>query len=226
MTVEKAKKAAALAALELIENGMVVGLGTGTTTRYFIDNLILRVKNGLKIQTVASSKASEQLARANGIPLLDMAQVESIDLMVDGADEIDKTKKMIKGGGGALVREKILASLSKEMVVIIDDSKKVDCLGKAKLPVEIIPFGALATERHLETLGYSGAWRKLPSGGHFVTDNHNYILDLHFDTLRTHPKKDHEAIKRVAGVVDTGFFFDLAGRVIIGRRTGETTLWN
>ncbi|HSX12277.1 MAG TPA: ribose-5-phosphate isomerase RpiA [Rhabdochlamydiaceae bacterium] len=226
MTIEKAKKSAALAAVNLIQNNMVLGLGTGTTTKFFIENLIQRVKNGLKVTAVASSSESEHLARSGGIPLLDVLQVDSVDMTIDGADEITPSKKMIKGGGGALVRERILASLSKEMVVIVHESKLVDHLGKVKLPLEIIPFGFHATKRHLEKLGYHGAWRKLPTGGHFVTDNHNYILDIHFDQLRAHPEKDHQKMKEVPGVVDTGFFLNLAGRVIVGYLNGEVKIWN
>ncbi|HSX03693.1 MAG TPA: ribose-5-phosphate isomerase RpiA [Rhabdochlamydiaceae bacterium] len=226
MTIEIAKKAAALAAANLIQDGMTVGLGSGTTATFFTEHLVRRVKNGLKIKVIASSSEAEHMARMGSIPLLDILNVTSIDMTVDGADEIDSSKRMIKGGGGALVRERILAALSKEMVVIVHESKLVEHLGKVKLPVEIIPFGCHATEHHLAKLGYKGTWRKIPSGGHFVTDNHNYILDIHFSRGRSHPEKDHLKIKEVPGVVDTGFFLDLAGRVIVGYLNGEVKVWN
>lgn len=221
MTIEIAKKAVAKRAAELIKDGMTVGLGSGTTAHYFIEELIQKTKKGLKIRAIASSLSSEQLAKKGGIPLLDIHKTVSIDLTVDGADEIDPSKKMIKGGGGALVREKIMAAMSKEMIVIIDETKQVPKLGAARLPIEIIPFGCEATRAHLENLGYKGAWRQNNSGGIFVTDNTNYILDIHFNHTLDHPEKDHAAMIQVPGVVDTGFFFNLAGRVIVGHLNGD-----
>lgn len=225
MTIEIAKKSAAKQALELIKDGMTVGLGSGTTAHYFIEYLIEKYKKGLKIQALASSLASEKLAKSGGIPLLDVYQTISIDLTVDGADEIDPSKKMIKGGGGALVREKIMAAMSKEMVVIIDETKQVPQLGKVKLPVEIIPYGCESTRHHLEKLGYKGAWRKDNTGSLYVTDNANLILDIHFERPRENPEKDQAQILQVPGVVDTGFFFNLAGRVIVGHLNGSIKVY-
>ncbi len=212
---QDAKRTAARAAIDLIRDNMLIGLGTGTTTQIFIHLLNERVKKGLKIRALASSKESQQLAKQGGIPLLDPATCTQLDLTVDGADEIDSQKRMIKGGGGALVREKIVAAMSKKMVVIVDSSKLVDRLGKRPLPVEVIPFGAEATKKHLQDIGYKSTWR------HFTTDNGNWILDIHFDTPRAHPEKDHAAIIDIPGVVDTGFFFNLAHQVIIGYPDGR-----
>lgn len=215
------KKAIGAAAAELIHNGMTVGLGTGSTAAFFIQSLIERCNKGLKIHAVASSKHSYELAKKGGIPMLDINQITSLDITVDGADEIDTLKRMIKGKGGALVREKIVASMSREMVVIVDEGKLVSYLGKAPLPVEIIPFGTQATVHKLEKLGYVGQWRKRDDGHLYLTDNGNYIFDVDFDIPRTEPERDHQLISSLPGIVDTGFFFHLAGRVVVGFFDGQ-----
>ncbi len=221
---EDIKSQLGLRAAELVQPGMTVGLGTGTTAYWFIMTLAKRCREGLDIRAVASSQQSTLLAQKNGIPLVDIDSVKVIDLTVDGADEIDEHKRMIKGGGGALVREKIVAAMSRELLVIIDESKLVKQLGKRKLPVEIIPFGHLATERHLNHLGYRGLWRSDAKGGLFTSDNSNYIFDLAFPAPLDDPEKVEAAIHRVPGVVDTGFFFQLAGRVMIGFNDGQIAI--
>jgi ribose 5-phosphate isomerase A len=227
MSLDSVKKAVGKAAAGLIQSGMVVGLGSGSTAHFFIQELILRQQQeGLTIRAVASSNESYQLAQKGGIPLLDINQISSIDITVDGADEIDTVKRLIKGGGGALVREKIVASMSRELVVIVDETKLVSKLGKRMLPVEIIPFGIEATRHHLEKLGYAGHWRKTKEGSLYLTDNGNFILDIQFHTLREEPENDHEMIRRIPGVVDTGFFFHLAGRVIVGFSDGQVAIKN
>jgi ribose 5-phosphate isomerase A len=219
-----AKQAAGRAAAEFIRDGMYVGLGTGTTAAYFIEALIDRHRAGLNITTVATSKRSEQLALQGGLPMTDINTISQLDMTVDGADEIDKEKRMIKGGGGALLREKVIASMSKEMVVIVDSSKVVDYLGKFHLPVEIIPFAHHWIIKKLSVLGYSGNLRKTEKGGIYITDNGNYIydIDLHYPCL--HPEQNHMQIRSVAGVVDTGFFFKLAGRVVVGYPDGQVKI--
>ena len=213
--IEACKKRAAEQAALLVEDGMTVGLGTGSTAAYFIDALRKRHAEGLKIQVVASSKLSEELAR--NLPLLDISTLKSIDLYVDGADEIDPKKQMIKGAGGALLREKILAHMCREMTVIVDETKLVSKLGTRPLPVEIIPFGLQATLHHLHLLGYRGKLRDK------LTDNNNYIFDVQLspsDTLRA----DHDRICSIPGVIETGFFENQAGRVIIGFKDGTTVV--
>jgi ribose 5-phosphate isomerase A len=222
--METAKKAAGEKAAALIQNGMVVGLGTGTTAAYFIQSLIHKCHQGLEIQAVASSDQSFKLAKAGNIPLIDINTIEAIDLTVDGADEIDPQKQMIKGGGGALLREKIVACMSREMVVIVDETKVVDRLGKCKLPVEIIPFGHPATIRKLNHLGYRGALRQTAEKKLFVTDNGNYIYDIHLNPQKCRPIEDHEMIIQIPGVVETGFFFNIAGRVIVGFLDGQAVI--
>jgi ribose 5-phosphate isomerase A len=222
MSLEKCKKAAAEKASTFIKDGMIVGIGTGSTTFYFIEKLIQLCKEGLHIQAIASSEKTMEIARRGEIPLLDINSVKSLDIYVDGADEIDPEKRMIKGGGGALVREKISANMSKERIFIADESKLVTKLGRRSLPVEIIPFGSAATIHQLERLGYKGVLR-LRNKALYITDNHNLIYDVHLsDNIK--PEMVHQQITAVPGVVDTGFFFNLAGRVIIGFLDGKVVV--
>ena len=224
MATEEIKRKIGITAANLVEDGMTVGLGTGTTAFYMIQRLIERCVDGLKIKAVASSKASEKLAQEGGIPILDINTLSSLDLTIDGADEIDSAKRMIKGGGGALVREKIVASMSQEMIVIVDESKLCQNLGNRKLPVEVIPFGTKSVVTKLENLGYKGSWRKTKNETLYVTDNGNYLFDIAFDHLLKTPEVDEEKIVAIPGVVDTGFFFNLAGRVVIGFFDGQIVI--
>lgn len=226
MSQEDAKRAAAAKAATFIQNGMIVGLGTGSTACYFIQDLIQKCHEGLNIQTVPSSRHSADLAKKGGIPVLDINSVPRIDITVDGADEIDSQKRMIKGGGGAHVREKILSCSSKEMVVIVDDTKLVSSLGKIKLPVEILFYGSPATRERLEKLGFQGTWRLNEDKTLFITENGNLLFDIHFKEPLFSPEKEHLRILQVPGVVDTGFFFHIAGRVVIGHSNGTTEVWN
>lgn len=220
----KAKEAAGRAAADLVQQGMVIGLGTGSTAAYFIRRLVERCREGLKIQAVPTSVKSMLQAAEGGIPLLEINTLTSLDLDIDGADEIDAKKRMIKGGGGALVREKIVAAMSREMIVVIDQSKLVENIGKFPLPVEIIPFGYRATINHLERLGYQGEIRKTSDGSLYTTDNNNFIYDIHFNGFLIHPEKEDAAIRAIPGVVDTGFFLHLAGRVVIGYENGTVEI--
>ena len=225
MDVFRAKQAAAKQAATFVEDGMVVGLGTGSTAACFIEALIQRVRQEkLKIQTVASSQASAALAKAGNLPLIELNAALRVDLTVDGADEIDAQKRMIKGGGGAHVREKILAAASTEMVVIVDETKVVPLLGQTKLPVEILHYGSPSTRARLERTGYKGKWRTQADGSLFITENGNLLFDITFDSPLSHPEREDLQILQTPGVVDTGFFFDLAGRVLIGHSDGTVTL--
>ena len=210
------KKAAAAAAAELVEEGMIVGLGTGSTAGYFISFLGERCRRGLKINAVATSAASEQQAKSEGIPIIDINSRITIDMAVDGADEIDPAKRLIKGGGGALFREKIVAGMSEEFVVIADESKLVQHFGSFPLAVEISPFAHAATYAKLEKLGYPGALRRHASGETFVTENGNYIIDVQLPHPCTNPEKDDARIQCIPGVIETGFFFKMAGRILVG----------
>lgn len=213
---EDGKKAAALKALEWVQDGMRIGLGSGTTSRHFIQHLSRLCKEGLKVSAIASSTESENLAKQGGIPLLDVHAIDTLDLTVDGADEIDSQKRLIKGRGGALLREKIIASMSKQFIIIADPSKQVEKLGKQPLPVEILPFGANATKKKIEKLGCSASLRRKPDGSIYITDNHNWILDLQFPHPFIHPEQVNEQLIEIPGILETGFFFDLAPIIIIG----------
>lgn len=199
---------------------MVIGLGTGSTAAFFIAHLIKRCKQGLRVKAVATSDASEKQARLGGIPLLDVNAVTSLDLVIDGADQIDRKKRLIKGAGGALTREKIIAAMGKEMIVIADESKQVDQLGRCLLPVEVIPFGLEAIRSQLAALGYQGKWRQRAEGSFYLTDNGNRILDIDLPSPLDNPEKSHSEIRAVPGVLETGFFFNLATRIVIGKSDG------
>jgi ribose 5-phosphate isomerase A len=215
-----AKKAAGEAAAELIKDGMLVGLGTGSTAAFFIRALGKRCQAGLKISAVATSEQSVRQARELEIPLEDPDSITSLDITVDGADEIDHHKNMIKGGGGALLREKLLAQASKEMIVIIDETKLVDELGTHPVPVEIARFVYRSTLDRLKAADYQGTLRLTRNHELYLTDNGNYIVDIQFATPITDPMKEEARLKNITGVIETGLFFNLAGRVVIGYEDG------
>ena len=221
MSLLAAKKAIGRKAADLIQDGMIVGLGTGSTAECFIESLI---EKRLSIQAVASSERSAHLAKKGGIPVIDINAAAHIDITVDGADEIDPLKRMIKGGGGALLREKILAAASGEMVVIVDESKLVPQVGRGKLPVEILHYGSSQTRRKIESLGYQGAWRTNRDGSFYLTENGNLIFDITFDSPPADPEQDDENLLRIPGVIETGFFFSMAGRILIGYTDGRVVM--
>ena len=219
-----AKSAAGKAAAGMIQPNMIVGLGTGSTAAYFIESLAQRCREGLKIKAVATSRKSYEQAFRHEIPMIDINTLVQIDVAVDGADEIDVHKRMIKGGGGALLREKIIASMSKEMIVIVDSSKQVDHLGAHPLPLEIVPFAYHATQHHLHQLGFFGKLRTSKDNNIFVTDNGNYIYDIQLKHPCTHPEDINYKIRSIPGIVETGFFFGLAKIVIIGHENGKVKI--
>lgn len=222
---EIGKKAAGEAAAELVQPGMLLGLGTGSTVSYFIQRLAVRCRSGLDISAVASSERSAQLAKDLAIPLLDIDALVCLDLTVDGADEIDPLKRMIKGGGGALLREKIIASMSKEMLVIVDESKCVNKLGtNYPLPVEIVPFAWRATISHLNDKQLTGHLRMAEKNRPFVTDNGNYIYDIAKEALHSDVEALNHTILAIPGVVETGFFFNLATKVLVGCTNGQVEM--
>ena len=221
---DDSKMAAAQAAAAIIKDGMLVGLGTGSTARFFISSLIERYRRGLMITAVASSKESLEQAVAGGIPTKNISDVSHIDITVDGADEVDFKKRLIKGGGGALLREKILAAASSELIIIVDKSKLVKELGAFPLPVEILPFAYKTAVYQLEKLGFSGATRKTAGQKPFVTENYNYIFDIHFKQLCHDPEEINRQIQNIPGVVATGFFLGLTGRIITGFPSGRVEI--
>ena len=198
------KKVAAEKAVDLIRDGMTVGLGSGSTASYAIQKIAVRVGQGLKIKTVASSLKSENLAKELSIPVFSPSEIDSIDIAIDGADEVDTKGNVVKGGGGSLLREKIIAFASKRFHVVVDDTKLVEHLGKKALPVEIVPFGFSLTLNHLKLLGCDPVLRKR-NGANFITDNGNLIADCIFSEI-SEPAWLDVKIKMIPGVVETGLF--------------------
>jgi ribose 5-phosphate isomerase A len=220
------KQRAAEAALSYITSGMTLGLGTGSTAKLFIDALGAAMKeNKLSgIRGVPTSNASETQARGLGIPIVALAQAGRIDIDVDGADEVDPHLNLIKGLGGALLREKIIAQNSKQMIVICDSSKRVETMGThAPLPVEVTPFEHEMQAKFIQTLGAQPVLRCGADGKPFVTDNGNYIYDCRFNGI-SDPSAVQERLKSRAGIVETGLFLDLATVALIADGKGVETL--
>jgi ribose 5-phosphate isomerase A len=227
MSADLAKYNAAAAALDHVKDGMVVGLGTGSTSAHFVRLLGERMRQGLRVRGVPTSEATRALAEQAGVPLIEISQVSALDLDVDGADEIDPGFRLVKGGGGALLREKIVAQASARMIVIADDSKWVETLGAFPLPIEVVRFGfALTAERVREALaaaGCAGDEVNLRTSGKanepVITDGGNYVLDAH---ARSIPDAERlaAALDRIVGVVEHGLFLGLADTVILGRAKG------
>ena len=213
--VEAQKQAAAERALELVKPGTIVGLGTGSTARYFIEGLALRVRNGLTVHAVVTSLESRALAEAGGIPIRERAD-GSLDLAVDGADEIDPAVNCVKGRGGALLREKIVAHASRRFVLIADETKLVGRLGRGPVPVEVLPFLWEATSRSIESLGGRPQLRMAP-GGPFRTDNGNLVLDTSFGVVDA---ALGVALHGIPGVIEHGLFFGMARAAIVGSASG------
>lgn len=213
------KEQVGIKAAEFVKDGMIVGLGTGSTAYYFVAELGRRIKEeGLKISAVTTSSVTYEQAEGLGIPLKAIDDVEVVDLTVDGADEVDPALNGIKGGGGALLMEKIVATNSKDCIWIVDESKQVETLGAFKLPVEVVQYGAENLFRHFEKKGYSPAYRE-KNGQRFVTDQGNFIIDL---DLKVIPDAEAlaEELDRTVGVVDHGLFLGMVSKVIVGTPEG------
>lgn len=222
MTQDELKRQSAEIAVAAVEDGMIVGLGTGSTAKIAVDLLGARVAAGLRIVGVPTSETTATQARALGIELGELADHPSLDLTIDGADEVHLgTLDLIKGLGGALVREKIVAAASRQMIVIVDESKLVPSLGGVRLPVEVVRFGWQATLRHLERAGAQGVLR-MKDGAPFVTDNGNHIIDCHLDLAD--PAATDAMLNAIPGVVMSGLFIGLATRVIAGTESGPRIL--
>ena len=211
-------------AVKYVEEGMIVGLGTGSTVFYFVHALADRVKEGLNIQMVSTSIQTVELAKSLGLNIKELEEIDHIDLAVDGVDEIDKNFNAIKGGGAALFREKIVADIAKEVIWIYDESKDVEKLGKFNLPVEILPFGYSHTVRKLTEAGLNPVIRK-KDGEILITDNHNYIADLHlgygFDI-----EVVKEKLANIVGVVEHGLFLNMCKLCIKGTPGGAVIINN
>ncbi|ECB9804825.1 ribose-5-phosphate isomerase RpiA [Listeria monocytogenes] len=217
------KKLAGEKACEWIEDGMVVGLGTGSTVYYTIEKLGQMVNNGLHITGVATSDETTKQAEKLGIPLKSLNDVTEIDVTIDGADEIDTNFQGIKGGGGALLREKMVASASLKNIWVVSEEKLVRTLGKFPLPLEVIPFGWKQIERTLAKEQIQTNLRKQSNGEVYVTNNGNYILDIVNQSF-TDAEMWQEKLAQIPGVVEHGLFLDYVDLIICGKANGETEI--
>jgi ribose 5-phosphate isomerase A len=222
MTQDEAKQLVAKRAVEFVEDGMAVGLGTGTTATMFIRELALRVQQGLTIRCVASSDASHDLGLSLGMDVTTLDQLPELDLYVDGADEVGPGLALIKGGGGALLREKIVASAAGEFLVVVDSTKLVEHLGKFPLPVEVIKMALPVVEPRLAALGLNPKQRQMKDGnGPYLTDEGNYILDCGCVVIDD-PEVLAAEIRGIVGVVEHGLFLGMATLALVAGEDGVT----
>ena len=224
MEREELKKIAGEKAVEHIEDGMIVGLGTGSTVEYTLRKLGTLVRDGLKIKGIPTSIHTQRIAKGEQIPLITLEENPVIDVTIDGADEVDSNMNLIKGGGGALLREKVIAFNSKKVIIVIDDSKVVKALGiDIPLPVEVVKFGWTSTKKTLEDFGCNVVLRKIMGEEPFITDNSNYILDCEFERI-AEPEQFEVDLNNIPGVVENGLFIGLVDEVIVGGKQGILTL--
>ena len=224
---DKAKYLAAAKALEFVKPGMKLGLGTGSTAAYFVELLGEKVAEGLDVLCVPTSSVTRKQAEGLGIPLTTLGEIRRLDLVIDGTDEFDGRMNLIKGGGGALLQEKLVATAADKMIVISDNSKRVRTLGAFPLPVEVVRFGWEVTEsRILEIIssafvGGVDIVRRMDGDEPFVTDEGHYILDLHLKKIDEPPVLAAQ-LKEIVGVVESGFFIDICKVIIVGKEDGTT----
>ena len=215
-----AKQHAAEHAVQSVTDGMTVGLGTGSTSAFAIKAIGRKIQQGLNVKAVASSIQSEKLAKDAGITVVPFSEINIINIYIDGADEVDNHLNLIKGGGGALLREKILAFNSEQFVVIVDEFKLVKQLGKFPLPVEVTSFAVELTIRQLQKLGCAPTVRQ-QEGKSYITDNKNFIIDCDFQKI-DQVEKLHELLNAIPGVVENGLFLNnMVSKVIVGYQSGE-----
>jgi ribose 5-phosphate isomerase A len=221
LSTQEQKQLAAAVAVEFVENRMIVGLGSGSTSELAIRLLAEKVKAGLKIVGVPTSVTTEKLAKRLRIPVAgDFGSLKKVDLTIDGADEVDPQLNLIKGGGGALTREKIVASRSERVIIIVDEKKLVRRLGKISLPVEVLPFGWRSTMEILRSFGARAKLREQKPDTPFRTDNGNYIVDCVFGKIKNPPSLAQQ-LKNIVGVVEVGLFVGRADLVVVGRSNGR-----
>lgn len=218
---ENEKKIAAIEAVKLIRNNQIIGLGTGSTVFYAVEKIGELIKEGLSIKAVSTSEKTTAQAKSLNIPLVEFDNVEAIDLTIDGADEFDTQLNLIKGGGGALLREKMVARLSKMEIIIADSSKKSDTLGSSKVPVEVTPYTVNYAMKRIAKIGGAGLIRE-KDNSHFVTDTGNLIIDADFGAIEN-PSKLSDEIDRIEGVVCHGLFINLAHLLIVAEGDKITT---
>jgi len=218
------KQIAAEKAVEFIQNGMIIGLGTGSTVNFFLKKLSEQVKKGLQITGVSSSNSTTSLTLSYNIPLISIDEIEEIDLTIDGADEVDEKFNGIKGGGGALLYEKIISSISKKNIWIVDSSKLVNKLGKFPLPVEIVSFSYKQTLKKLKDAGFNPSLR-IKNGEIFQSDGSNYISDLMLSKIEN-PAELYKEIKLINGVIENGLFINTPDLVLVGYKDEVKVLEN
>lgn len=221
MSLDEEKIAAARASLRFVQDGDIVGLGSGSTASHAIRFLAERVQAGLKIRGIPTSAKTADLAEGLGIPLTTLDKFQEINVDIDGADEVDPQLNLIKGGGGALLREKVIASASRKLVIVADSSKQVSMLGKFPLPVEVIPFAQALVTRKISDLGADVKIRQLKDGTPFVTDEGHHILDCSFGEI-SNPGRLANALQNIPGVAGHGLFVDMASVALIA--TGNQVL--
>jgi ribose 5-phosphate isomerase A len=219
MTQDEAKRVAARRALDFVQDGMSLGLGSGTTSAMFIQELGERVKQGLRVRGIATSDASQHLAESLSIPITTFDQCPELDLAIDGADEVGPGLALIKGGGGALLREKIVESAARRFIVIADSSKLVATLGHFPLPVEVIQMALPIVARRLEALGLNPKLRHHPDGSVYITDEGNYILDCACGSIPD-PAGTAAELRGIVGIVEHGLFVNMASLALIAGEDG------
>lgn len=214
-----AKKLAGEKAIEYVKDGMHLGLGTGSTVYWSLVKLGELIKKGLDIKGVPTSKNTEKLSMELGIPLVSLSSINELDLTIDGADEASTNFELIKGGGGALLREKMVASISKRFIIVIDETKYVTSLGQFPLPVEIVQFGWEVTCNQISKLGCKPKLR-MENNAPFITDNKNYIVDCYFEKIQD-TKEVNNTLNMIPGVVENGLFVNMADVIVIGGSNGN-----
>jgi ribose 5-phosphate isomerase A len=220
---DQLKLAAAIKAVEYVRDGMILGLGTGSTANHVIRALGERVRAGMKLRGVATSRETAALAEQSGITLIDQDDCWVVDVAIDGADQVDPRFNLIKGGGGALLKEKIVAASAKQFMVLIDHTKRVPALGGSfPLPIEVVPFGWGSTAREIETLTRGRVVRRERDGSPFRTESGNLLVDVHLSPI-DRPDDLEQALKRIPGIVETGLFVDRTDILIVGAPQGVET---
>lgn len=220
LTTDELKRRAAEYAADFVQNEMLIGLGTGSTVYYLIQELGKRVEQGLHVTVVPTSKQTEILAAQLNIPLKNLNDVDKLAVTIDGADEVDPQLHLIKGGGGALLQEKIVAAASGELIIIVDNSKMVQHLGKFPLPVEVITFGYKQAQKKIMAMGCSKAELRQKENKPYITDHGHYILDCYFEKIND-PGSLDKYLNNIPGVVETGLFVDMATKIVIAYSDGK-----
>jgi ribose 5-phosphate isomerase A len=220
LSKDEIKKAAGVYATTFVEYGTTIGIGSGSTVFYFIEELGKMIAQGFRVTIVPTSKRTETLATQWNIPVVGLNDVERLLATIDGADEVNPQLQLIKGGGGALLQEKIVAAASEQLIIIVDYSKLVQDLGKFPLPVEVIDFGYKRVQHKIYSLGCSKVELRKKNDQPFITDHGNYILDCYFDKIPD-PASLNISLHNIPGVVETGLFIDMANKIIVGQVDGK-----